>query len=135
MRPESKILRPVKDGDALTIERWNDVIDAVNRSRLLPSQGSNVDLITTPVGTAIRIRSGYAGYVGYSVTAISARSGTTAGSGSVNPVSLDASTSQLSSDSTSVLVWNVASASIAANKYCWVEPGADGNLYVGPLDC
>lgn len=135
MKAESKILRPVKEGDLLTVNRWNDVIDAVNRSRLLPSQGSNVDILTTPAGTAIRVRSGYAGYVGYSQTAITARSGTTAGNGSVSPVSLISSTSQLSTGSTSVLVWNAASTSIAQNKYVWVEPGADGNLYVGPLDC
>lgn len=135
MKAESKILRPVKEGDLLTVDRWNDVVDAVNRARLLPSQGSNVDVLTTPVGTAIRVRARYAGYVGYSATAITARSGTTAGNGSVNPVSLNTSTSQLSTASTSVLVWNAASTSIAQNKYVWVEPGADGNLYVGPLDC
>ena len=135
MKAEGKILRPVKEGDLLTVDRWNDVVDAVNRSRILPSQGSNVDVLTTPAGTAIRIRSGYSGYVGYSVSAITARSGTTAGSGSISPVSLVSSTSTLSTGSASILVWNAASTSIASSKYVWVEPSADGNLYVGPLDC
>lgn len=134
-RPE--IINEARPGDELTVRRWNQVVHAVNRSVVLP--GFGIRATSTPMGTIIGITGYGVGFPAYSSTAITARSGSTAGKGSVNPVQLNVSSAGSGTLTTATSatygVWNISSTSIASGKYCWVEQGQDGNLYVGPLEC
>lgn len=53
MRP--KLVDKVKAGDELSVERWNILVDAVNRSCLLLTDGCGFDAQFTPQGVALSI--------------------------------------------------------------------------------
>lgn len=52
MRPRT--LRFVRAGDTLTVKRWNELIDAVNRSGLSLGEDSGLDAQFTPQGITLR---------------------------------------------------------------------------------
>ncbi len=53
MRP--KLLKYVKEGDTLTVFRWNQLIDAVNRAGLNLGQNCGLAAQFTPQGVALRV--------------------------------------------------------------------------------
>jgi len=130
------LLAPVVPDDELTIERWNAVIDALKRAKILPGPNSGLEVIGTPEGTLVRIVRPSQGFLAVAVGTIPARS-TSMSQYSVNPVTLSVSSGigTLTTQTTTVQVWPASNQPIKAGAYCWVQADADGNIFVAPLDC
>ena len=132
----------LKDGDRLEPYHINIIYKELRRWRKLRG-ASRVVIRGVADGESIPeidIAFPPSGFVGVANGVISARSGTTAGTGVVTIKQLDGNTitdSQVSN----VTVYNASSTTmtsgngIASGQYVWVQRDAFGALWVSPLEC
>lgn len=113
----------------------NDLVDRVRRQRLMAGQGTGVLINETPNGTTVRVAVQGGRRLAQTSTTITARSGTTAGTGTVAFASITASTAAIAVGSQTQSVFNFSANSLASGKYCWVEQDPDGNWWVVSIEC
>ena len=93
----------------------NAAADATERSRVLPGVGSGLEVKQLPNGLAVRSLLGTLTILGQASGSITARSGTTAGSGTANLYYLSGTT--LTAWSGSRTVYNLLNKTIASGSY------------------
>lgn len=120
-------------GDELTVESLNKLVDAINRQAL--TGGAGVNIQSTSNGTMISVPARYVGYPAITTSSISARSGSTPGSGTVTLYLLDTSQALAATSTTGVTVYSYSSAAISSGKYCWVVQDPNGEWWVISVEC
>ncbi len=112
---EKKRLRKVRKGDPILAEDWNALVDMVIRNDIRAGGGLNI--LKGPNGTVLSaISQGARVYDGKTSSAISARVGTAAGSGTVTPQSFDGT--DFADDGDDVTVYSWSGTAVASGKYC-----------------
>lgn len=132
----------LKSGDELTPWHLNIVYRELDRWRRLKFAGavaySGIDSASSPPVVTI-LGSGPRGRLAYTTTAISPRSGTTPGSGTVQLKSLVAGA--IANDGGTLTAYTASADTTAgghnidSGKYCWVEWDPSGTPWVAPLEC
>lgn len=132
---ERKALKKVRPGDPITAENWNALVETVQRNDLRTTSGSGLSIQKTSSGTTLQVvSSGGKGQIGKTSSTISARSSTTAGSGTVTPQSFDGT--DLADDGDDVDVFNFSGTSIDSGKYCWyMEDESSGEYFIIAVEC
>lgn len=132
---ERKALKKVRPGDPITAENWNTLVETVQRNDLRTTSGSGLSIQKTSSGTTLQVvSSGGKGQIGKTSSTISARSSTTAGSGTVTPQSFDGT--DLADDGDDVDVFNFSGTSIDSGKYCWyMEDESSGEYFIIAVEC
>lgn len=127
----------VRAGDPLSAAAWNALVDALNRNRLLLGQDSGIDAQYTPFGTALRATAGgQAMTLALTSSAITARSGTTAGTGTATPKKFDGTTiSSTGEADLTVYNFSAATGGIASGLYVWLAADPDGYYWVTSVEC
>lgn len=124
----------VEAGDPIRASDWNKLLAYLRRSRPLTGAGSGLKLTSTPFGTAYQVSRTSKGYLAYSTSAITARSSTTAGTGTVYLCSTNGTT--ISQDAAAEIdVLNFSATALTINKYCWIEQDSDGWWWVVSMEC
>ena len=127
-------LRP---GDPLTAEMVNELIRRTQPSQ--PRGGTGIDVRSGPGGNHQFSATPLVRFVAVANGDISARSGSTWGTGSVTRYQFDGT-----HDSTTSVDYDVVNpssntmsggAGITSGLYCFVAEDDDGNLVVSPLEC
>ncbi len=130
-----KRLPEFKKGQILKASDMMALRDAITRQRLTTGQSSGVTLSETPDCTTIRIDAARPGSVGLS-NGITARVGTTPGTGSVKFYSYNSNTDKLVDQMAKQdPVKNFSTSVIPSGKYCWVEPDESGTWWVVSAEC
>lgn len=118
--------------------RWiNALLSAVRQNALKPEGSTGCRIIQTAAGTTISVRQP-ARYVGVVQSGgISARSGSTPGTGSVELYLLNVGGNSIVDSTQAVTVFSFSSTTggIASGTYCWVEEDIDGNFWITAVDC
>lgn len=131
---DKKRPQKVRRGDPITAEEWNKLVDLVVRNEIRPSLSSGLDIQKAAFGTSLRVVGQLRQRLAYTSSTITARSGTTPGTGTVTPQRYDGSS--LASDGQDLTVYSFsASASIASGKYCWIEQDPGGYWWVTAAEC
>ena len=134
----AKLPDRVRAGDLITDEWANSIRDAIASGTLHAGLGSGIRLDRTAGGTAISTYQPLR-FFGVASGNISARSGTTLGTGKVTRHYSDGGT-----DTSTTIDYDVLNPSsntmgsgegITSGKYCFVQEDSDGNLVVGTLEC
>lgn len=134
-----KFLEKVKPGDTISAGAWNELIDYINRSGLIVNQGSGLVAQETPDGTVLSLARGGQRFLCVANGNITARSGTTPGTGSVFLVTLSGTT--LATTTVSYAVYNPSSSTMSSThgidsgQYCLIEEVPSGRWLVTPLEC
>ena len=127
------ILPRVKPGDEITAALFNALRDAIAQCIILPGRSVGIRITQTDAGVAISVKSTQR-FAGLTSGAISARSGSTPGTGTVELYALDTS-NNLADQNTSLPVFNFSSGAIASGKYCWIEEDLDNHFWVISAEC
>jgi hypothetical protein len=128
--------KPDKPIEARTLRMLAETCDWISRIKVTPP----LELTTFGGGPLIRFAGVAGGQVAYTTSGgITARSGTTAGTGSVYLVATTLSsgvcTLTTASEETTVYNFSGASGGIAGGKYCWVEQEPGGLWFVVSSEC
>ncbi len=136
---DQKDLPEFKAGDALSAGKLMELRNRILRLRLTTGQNSGIVLTESITGTAIRVQFPSDRYVGIVASGdITARVGTTPGTGFVDIQIYNPLINELEPDGTQVEVLNfsaVPPTGIPAGKYCWVQEDTDGNYWVISVEC
>ncbi len=125
----------VKEGDPISAGLWNQLVDFVMRNRITFGQACGLEVQETPRGTLVRAsRKWEIGYVAKTTSTITARSGSTAGSGTVQLQDFDG-TSYSDAAESPLTVYLFSATSISSGKYCWVAPDPGGWWHVVSVEC
>lgn len=133
-------LNPVKEGDPISARAWNAMVDWLRRNTVRTGQSTFIEVNETPDGLILKARDRPNRFLAVANGNITARSGSTAGSGSVYLVNVNAS-SALSTSSISYTVYNPSSNTMTSGNgidsgmYCWIEEYPSGQWCVAPLEC
>ena len=126
-------------GDPLSHE-WVNAVSRRLRVRP-PRTGAGLASRVGPDGQVQLAAVAKAAFVGVANGNITARSGSTAGTGSVTRYELDPIAGTYASTSINYDVFNPSASTMSSGnginsgQYCWVEEDDDGNLLVTPLEC
>src|SRR5271166_5662129 len=140
--------RRIKPGDPLSAQWGNDLIDWIKRSQINLGTGSGLELIETPLGTALKATGQSSRFLAVANGAIPARGGAAAGIGSVYLVMVDSTFTSgvltavhLTTDTVAYDVYNPSSNTMTSGngvdsgQYCWIEEFPSGLWCVSPLEC
>ena len=133
--PPPKLLRP---GDELTTGWLNWVLRLAKRNTIELGANSGLSMVQNENGTSLRVAStSKQGTVGITSSTISARSGLTPGSGTVDRYSYDEDSGDLVDDEQSEDVLNFSSTTdgIASGTYVWIEQDGLGFWWITAVDC
>lgn len=133
MAIDSVALERVKPGDAITAEKWNTLIDAVNRSRITLGQNVGLAMQKGRWGNMLRATGRIEpGYIAKTTTSFAPRSGGTCGSGSVRLQDMTSAGVLTDAAEPTALAWNFTSCStgIASNVYVWVQIDTGGEFII-----
>lgn len=118
-------------------QQLNDLVEAIRRAQ--PLKGRGIALQDTPDGTVISATSpGQTGRLAQTSGVITARSSSTAGTGTVKLCTLDPSTRIITVGSVTQTVYNFAASpntGIPDGKYCWIAQDEAGNWWVISVEC
>lgn len=127
---------PKQPGDKIRARDFNLIVEALRRMALNVGQSTGIDITQSPGGTTLRVRwrtDRYLALVG--TGGISARSGATPGSGSVNIQEFD-ETNEITDSGVPLTAYNLSSSTtIAAGKYCWIEQDVNGYWWLTTAEC
>lgn len=129
-----KAIRRVRPGDPITAEDWNELVDAVRRNEIQESTACGLSIQKTPDGTLVRLGSSRLGRPAVTSSTITARSGTTPGTGTVTPLWYNGSALANDGSDLTVLFYS-ASASIGSGKYCWIQQDQRGIWWLISAEC
>ncbi len=135
MPENAKPLVAFKKGELLTAAKLNEIMDRVNRQRIDTGQSSGLVVQETDRGTVLRVFGGGIGSVALS-NGITARVGTTPGTGTARFYSYDVTTDKLVDQGVDQNpVKNFSATAIGSGKYCWIEPDSGGTWFVVSAEC
>lgn len=135
----AKSLRKVKPGDPITAAMWNELIDALNQADINVGQSRGLEIQQGPQGTALRVSDRQDEFLCVADGNISARSGSTPGTGNVKLVTLDGTT--LATSNVSYPVYNPSATTMSSGhgidsgQYCTIKEYPSGRYMVAPLEC
>lgn len=133
------IPKRVRPGDELTAVMWNQLIDYLEQSQLSIAQNGGLALQSGPKGRILSIPFQSWWFLAVANGNISARSGTTLGTGSVFLVSVNNGVASVSTVSYPVLYASsktmTSGHGIDDSMYCFVQEYPSGVLLVSPFDC
>ena len=131
---EKRALRRVRAGDAISAREWNELVERVTRNEIRANNTGGLNVQKTAFGVVLSLASRPGQMLAKTSSAISARSGTTAGTGTVTPQYLNGTT--LGDDGQDLTVYFFsASASIDSGKYCWIEQDRAGVWWITAVEC
>jgi hypothetical protein len=116
-----------RKGDRLTAEAMQEIVRRLNRLEGIKGSGR----LQTRGGSVAYVE-GVRASLGVASGAITARSGTTLGTGTVTFYYNVGGTATVTGQSETVLNPGIA---ISSGKYVWVEQDMTGDWYVSPLEC
>lgn len=124
----------VRPGDPIRAAEWNNLVDIVLRNEINVVQSSGLDIAKSAAGTTLRVAGALRQMLAYTSSSITARSGTTPGTGTVTPQRFNGTA--ISSNGQDLTVYSFsASAAIASGKYCWIEQDPGGYWWVTAVEC
>ena len=132
---DKKRLQKVRPGDPINASDWNALIEMVLRNDIKVSAGCGLNISKTSNGTLISVPPRYNQRLAKTSSTISARSGTTAGTGTVTPQKFDGTTIADSGYPDITVYLFSSSASIASGKYCWIAQDLDGYWWITAVEC
>ncbi len=137
MPENAKPLVAFKKGELLTAAKLNEIMDRVNRQRIDTGQSSGLVVQETNKGTVLRVFESASSGKSVGLTgSITARSGVTPGSGSVQLYRYDSASGHLVDSSVNQNpVYNFAASAIPSGKFCWIEQDGDGTWWVVSVEC
>lgn len=128
-----------KKGDAVSAAKLNKIVEVIQRIAITaPSPGTSngLEMSQDAGGTTLRVAFPATGLLALSSGTITARSGSTAGTGTVTLQTTDSSGNITSTSiNLDVLNWNSATGGIASGKYCWIGQDENRNWYVISAEC
>jgi hypothetical protein len=132
-----KKLRP---GDELTSGWLNHLLALARRALVQPGANSGLSVNQNDNGTWLRLsQPNVQAQLAYTSSTITARSGTTAGTGTVYlvDVSVVSGTCTLSTTAVQITVYSFSGTTggIASGKYCWIEQDVTGNYFLTSSEC
>jgi len=135
MKPD--LPRRWREGDTIGARDLNKLLDAIERCIINPGQSSGLDISQSQGGTSLRVRPPTNRYLGVTSGTITARSGTTPGTGTVTLYLYSTSAGTVGTSGVNVTVYNFSSTTggIATSTYVWVEQDVDGNWWITSVDC
>lgn len=130
----------LKPGDELTTGWLNKLLSLARSCRINLGVNSGLAMVRNEHGTFLRVTArGSSGQLAITTGTITARSGTTAGTGSVYPVatSISGGACTLTTGATSMVVFNFSGTSggIATGKYCWIDQDPYGTWFIVSVEC
>jgi hypothetical protein len=129
-----KTIQEPRPGDPITASWAASLVRFIRRNAINPIASPGLDVTQTADGTTIRLRNTPNRFVAKTSGGITARSGTTPGTGSVQVYDFDGSA--LASDgSATVTVYSFSGTAIDASKYCWIEQDPDGTWWITAVEC
>jgi hypothetical protein len=132
-----KKLRP---GDELTTGWLNWLLRLIHAARVELGSNSGLCLNRNDTGTWLRLaQPNVQAQAALTSSAITARSGTTAGTGTVYlvDVSVVGGVCTLTTSSVQITVYSFSGTTggIASGKYCWIEQDVTGNYFITSSEC
>ena len=135
--------RFLRAGMELTSAWLNGLVVLLMRAQVMLGSDSGLEMNQTDKGTFLRIafQNNQATLAYTTSGGITARSGTTAGFGSVFLVDVsvasDGTTCTLTTTAVTYTVFNLSATTggIAGGKYCWIEQDVTGNWFVTAAEC
>lgn len=129
----------VKPGDVITVDHYNALLDAIKRLDLNPGTMTGIEMHQTLNGTALSVKP-VQRYIAKTTSVITARVGTTPGTGTVkqwilDPYSGAGGTLIDTTNEISVFSYSSAAGGIASGKYCYIEQDMSGNWWVISAEC
>lgn len=125
-----------KPDDILKAEDLNRLVDVIRRITITVSQSSGLDMLEGPGGTSLRVRWRQDRYLAYTSGGITARSGSTPGTGSAAIQTYDPVNGITSTGiDVDVLNWNDATGGVGTGKYLWVVQDNNGFWWVWVAEC
>ena len=133
-------LPKLKPGDELTSGWLNSLLALAFRALIQPGANSGLSVNQNDMGTWLRLsQPNVQAQLAITNGGISARSGTTAGTGSVFLVDISVASGVCTLTTTTVqyTVYNFSGSAggIADSKYCWIEQDVTGNWFVTSAEC
>ncbi len=136
---DQKDLPEFKAGDALSAGKLMELRNRIQRLRLTTGQNSGIVLTESLTGTAIRVQFPANHYVGVVASGdITARVGSTPGSGFVDLQTYNPLINELEAAGVSVEVLNFSASppgGILGGQFCFVETDVDGNYWITSVEC
>ncbi len=132
-----KAPKQVKSGDPIRAEDWNLLVEMVCRNSIDVGSSFGLDIRQGPGGTVIGsvITPNSNGQLAITDGTITARSGTTPGTGTVFDVYYDGSVLVTDTTTKTVLSYSSTTGGIATGVYCWIVQDDDGNWWIISVDC
>lgn len=127
-----RTLKRFRKGDALTSAKLNELVDAINQNQV--TAGPGLKAFVSTAGTYLCGIRPARGQVAYTTSSITARSGTTAGSGTATLQFLS-STTITTTGIPDVTAYSYSATAIASGKYCWVQQDTNGTWWVISVEC
>ncbi len=127
----------LKPGDELTVAYMNELRDWAVQGSIM-DVGAGLSGTGTPNGWSIGLSDnlpGRAGFLAKTNGTITARSGTTLGTGSVFLTTISGSTITVTSETMTVSNFSSTTGGIATATYVWVEEDSVGNFFITAVDC
>ena len=130
------LIPKVKPGDEITAQLFNALRQAIIETTIIPGLSVGIQVTQTNAGTMISVRSTQR-YVGITTSTITARSGTTPGSGTVELYLYSTPNDDLEDTGQEVTVRSFSSTTggIPTSTYCFVEDDLDNNFWITSVDC
>ena len=127
----------VHEGEEISARLVNAIIAALRQAIIQPDGSTGIRIIQTPAGTTLSVRQPARYLAVVQSGGITARSGSTPGTGSVELYLLNVGGNSIADSTQAITVFNFSSTSggIASGTYCWVEEDIDGNFWVTAVDC
>jgi len=129
--------RPLRAGDELTLRFLNWVRDKCLRNTIKLGPNSGLSGIWGSDGTILRVATGEGGGAQLAITdgSISARSGTTPGSGTVFDVSYNGTVLVTATTTKTVGNFSSTTGGIPTGTYVWIEQDPQGAWWITAVDC
>ena len=125
--------KKVRKGDPILARDWNILLDVVRENDIREGQGG-INVKKGYTGTTLSFTGTTRQQLALTSSTITARSGTTAGSGTVTPQTFDGTSISGAGQDVTVYLFS-ASASIASGKYCWIDQDAGGYWWIIAVEC
>lgn len=133
---EPTLIRTPKQGDEILAMHFADLKEAICEATIRPGSCAGIDVFRGPGGTTLSVQPPSIGSLGVVTSAISARVGTTLGTGLVE-LYYASSTGVATDCAQAVNVYNFSSTTggITTGLYVWVQQDPSGDWYVTAIDC
>ncbi len=128
--------KEIRIGDELTMAWLNALRDTVLQNQITLGANCGLAMTQSPAGTALRVSSGSnSKQLAVTDGAITARSGTTAGTGTVFLTTFDGTDITTTAETLDVFNFSSTTGGIATGTYVWVQQDDGGNYWITAVDC